>query len=234
MVARGDLALEMSFEETPIAQKRIINVCRSLRRPVITATQMLESMTRAAKPTRAEAADVANAILDGTDALMLSGETAVGVDPVNVVATMARIARRTESAVDAGQLPTPPEPTQSSTTLGVLAAAAKTVAQDIGANVILAYTDTGEAAVNVASERPRPQILALCDDDAVRRRLAIVWGVETRRIDVAHSPDNVLQISRREAVAAGLASTGDRTVIVVGSLFASSDIANVLKVDQIP
>jgi pyruvate kinase len=234
MVARGDLALEMSIEETPIAQKRIMNVCRSLRRPVITATQMLESMTRAARPTRAEAADVANAILDGTDALMLSGETAVGVDPVRVVETMARIARRTERAVEEGHLRPPPEPPAAQTTVGVLADAAKTVAEEVGASLLIAYTDTGESAVNVASERPRPAILALCTSESVRRRLAVVWGVETRLIDVAEVSGQVLETSRREALTSGLAAPGERTVIIVGTLFTDADVSNVLKVDQIP
>lgn len=234
MIARGDLALEMSIEETPIAQKRIMNVCRALRRPVITATQMLESMTHAAKPTRAEAADVANAILDGTDALMLSGETAIGVDPVNVVATMARIARRTERAVEEGHLRPPPEPPPAATTVGVLADAAKTVAAEVGARVIVSYTDTGESATNVSSERPSTPQLALCASEVVERRLAVVWGVETRPIDVAEATGRVPEIARREALAAGLASSGDRIVIVVGTVFPGSDATNVLKVDQIP
>jgi pyruvate kinase len=234
MVARGDLALELSLEETPIAQKRIMNVCRALRRPVITATQMLESMTTSPKPTRAEAADVANAILDGTDAVMLSGETAIGIDPVNVVDVMARIARRTEAAVADGQLRPPPDPPTADTTVGVLAAAAKTVAENIGASLVMAYTDTGESAVYLASERPRPPILALCASEAVRRRLAVVWGVETRLIDVQEAAGQVLETARREALASGLGRSGERTVMLVGTVFGSSDVTNVLKVDQIP
>ena len=235
MVARGDLALEMSIEETPIAQKRIINVCRALRRPVITATQMLESMTQARKPTRAEAADVANAVLDGTDALMLSGETAVGIDPVNVVETMARIARSAERAAAAGDLPRLPRPSLGGDThLGVLASAARTVAESVDARLILTYTDTSEAAVSVASERPRPPILALCASEIVRRRLALAWGVETRLIDVAEASGQVLETARREAIAAGLAGPGDRIVILVGSVFGDSDLMNSLKVDVIP
>jgi len=234
MVARGDLALEMSIEETPIAQKRIINVCRALRRPVITATQMLESMTQATKPTRAEAADVANAILDGSDALMLSGETAIGVDPANTVATMARIALRTERAVDEGQLRPPPEPPPAATTVGVLADAANTVAQQVTARVVVAYTDSGESAINVATRRQRTSQLALCASDVVERRLAIVWGVETRPIDVSHAAGRVHEVARQQVQSAGLASPGDRIVILVGTVFAGSDATNVLKVDRIP
>lgn len=234
MVARGDLALELSIEETPLAQKRIMQVCHAHRRPVITATQMLESMTTSSKPTRAEAADVANAILDGTDALMLSGETAIGVDPVNVVETMARIARRTERAVGEGQLRPPPQPPPARTTVGILAGAARTVAEQVDAAVMMAYTDTGESAVCVSSERPRPPILALCADEVVRRRLALVWGVETRHIEVAEASGKILEVARREALASSLAKPGDRTVIVVGNVFGGDDVSNLLKVDRIP
>ena len=234
MIARGDLALEMSIEETPLAQKHIINVCRTRRRPVITATQMLESMTQSSKPTRAEAADVANAILDGTDALMLSGETAIGVDPVNVVETMARIARRTERAVEEGRLRAPSEPPPADTTLGVLADAARGVSEDVGAALVIAYTETGGSALNLASSRPRAPILALCASEAVRRRLALVWGIETQVIDLAAASGQVVETARREALASGYARVGDRILIVVGNVFGYGDVSNVLKVDRIP
>jgi len=234
MVARGDLALEMSIEDTPLAQKHIMKVCNRLRRPVITATQMLESMTRSSKPTRAEAADVANAILDGTDALMLSGETAIGDDPARVVETMARIARRTERAVHEGDLRLALERPAAESTLGVLAGAAKTVASESKAALLMAYTDTGESAVNLAGERPDAPILALCADDTVRRRLALVWGVETRLIDVRAASSQVLEVARREALASGLAHSGDATVVFIGTVFADSNVSNVLKVDRIP
>ncbi|MBV9734186.1 MAG: pyruvate kinase, partial [Verrucomicrobia bacterium] len=162
MVARGDLALEMSFEDVPIAQKRIISVCRQAGVPVITATQMLESMTAFHKPTRAEAADVANAILDGTDAVMLSGESAVGKFPVEVVATMATIAARAELAWMRGELPSSVELRPVADLDGAVGQATAMIASSVSARAIVAATTSGTTVRRVSCHRPKMPVIALC------------------------------------------------------------------------
>src|SRR6202045_4624173 len=177
MVARGDLALEMSFEDVPIAQKRIITVCRNEGVPVITATQMLESMITFHKPTRAEAADIANAILDGSDAVMLSAESAVGRFPVEAVATMATIAARAEEAWIKGELPIPPSIPDRADLEAAVAHAAHAIANSVSAKAIIAATSSGSTPRRVACHRPKMPILALCSTKEVCRRLALSWGV---------------------------------------------------------
>src|SRR6266403_6355161 len=183
MVARGDLALEMSFEDVPIAQKQIISACRQAGVPVITATQMLESMTNFHKPTRAEAADVANAILDGTDAVMLSGESAIGKFPVEVVETMATIARRAELAWLNGELPIPPTIPDRSDLETAVANAVHVIANSVSAKAIIAATSSGGTPRRVACHRPKMPILALCSSSEVCRRLALSWGVEPTLVE---------------------------------------------------
>src|SRR6201997_3816728 len=178
MVARGDLALEMSFEDVPIAQKRIISVCRNEGVPVITATQMLESMISFHKPTRAEAAAIANAILDGTDAVMLSGESAVGKFPVEVVATMATIAARAEESWITGELPIPPSIPDRADLEAAVGHAAHTIANSVSAKAIIAATSSGGTPRRVACHRPKMPIIALCSTREVCRRMALTWGVQ--------------------------------------------------------
>src|SRR6202007_1013814 len=162
MVARGDLALEMSFEDVPIAQKRIISVCRQAGVPVITATKRLESMPAFHKPTRAEAADVANAILDGTDAVMLSGESAVGKFPVEVVATMATIAARAELAWMRGELPSSVELRPVADLDGAVGQATAMIAGSVSARAIVAATTSGTTVRRVSCHRPKMPVIALC------------------------------------------------------------------------
>src|SRR5580693_480870 len=178
MVARGDLALEMSFEDVPIAQKRIIAVCRQAGVPVITATQMLESMTTFHKPTRAEAADVANAILDGTDAVMLSGESAIGKFPVEVVETMATIARRAELAWMRGELPSSGELRRFADLDGAVGQATAMIASSVSARAIVAATTSGTTVRRVACHRPKMPVIALCSSPETCRRMSLIWGVE--------------------------------------------------------
>ena len=154
MVARGDLALEMSLPEVPVAQKRIIAVCRQAARPVITATQMLESMTHSPKPTRAEATDVANAVFDGTDAVMLSGESAMGEFPVETVATMSAIAARAEAAWLTGEVAPPPPLRETGKLEWVVAHAAKEIAAAVGARAIVTHTTSGSTTRRVTCHRP--------------------------------------------------------------------------------
>ena len=234
MVARGDLALEMSLPEVPIAQKRIIAVCRQAASPVITATQMLESMTHAPKPTRAEATDVANAIFDGTDAVMLSGESAMGEYPVETVAVMAAIAERAERAWLGGELPGPPPLRESSEPGACVARAAEELAMNVGARAILTHTTGGTTTRRVACHRPRMPILALSPDEGVRRRLALIWGVESERSEEIRGTSHMVEVALKAAVARCGARPGDTVVIVAGTPYRVSGRTNLIKVETVP
>jgi pyruvate kinase len=231
MVARGDLGVEIGTEEVPTVQKKIIASANAAGRVVITATQMLESMIDNPRPTRAEASDVANAILDGTDAVMLSGESAVGRFPVETVETMARIAGYTEQhtatrATDRACLGRGTAITRS------LARVAASVAEELGCKMIMALTDSGVTAQLAAGFRPGVPVVALTGEEAVCRRLALWWGVfPVRREDVASSDE--LQASAEERLKAlGLARRGDTVLILSGH----SDLAaatNMLRVHEV-
>src|SRR5215204_4134480 len=176
MVARGDLGVELPLEEVPLVQKRAIQMARENAKPVIVATQMLESMIEHSRPTRAEASDVANAVLDGADALMLSGETSVGRYPVQAVATMARIIDAVESD---GATAVPPLQHAPRTTGGAIAQAAIEIGQRLGASALVSFTQTGDTVRRLARHHCRIPLLAFTPDPAVRSQLALSWGVET-------------------------------------------------------
>lgn len=214
MIARGDLGVELPLEHVPLVQKRAIQMCREAGKPVIVATQMLDSMVSANRPTRAEASDVANAVLDGADALMLSGETSVGQHPAMVVATMARIIEHVErEALDA--LPPLPDREHVSTARA-LTHAAVNVASDIQATHLIAFTETGRSARLIARWRSRTKLLAFTPDPRVRSQLALVWGVETFLVPhVAHTDDMVRQVDKA-LLEIGRATVGERVVIVAG------------------
>ena len=193
MVARGDLGVEMSTEEVPTLQKRIIEMANAAGKVVITATQMLESMIENPRPTRAEASDVANAILDGTDAVMLSAETASGRFPVQAVETMARIAHYTEEQY--GLAPRGPRRVALTTrrrpgsqVARSLARVASTVAEELGCKLIVAFTESGSTARLVSSYRPRAAIAAITYNDDTYRRLALWWGVVPVQVGVRRPP----------------------------------------------
>jgi pyruvate kinase len=230
MVARGDLALEMSFEEVPVAQKRIIAKCRAAAVPVITATQMLESMMHETHPTRAEATDVANAVFDGTDALMLSGETAIGQYPAETIATMAAIAARAEAAWlsgDVAELPDLPPVASIDFTIAYLSHVA---AHQLDAAAIVTYTQSGSTARRLCRHRPHAPILALTPQPITRRRLALSWGVWPILSDEI---DDILQVSTHavdQACQCGLARSGDAVVITAGMPLGMSGNTNLLKV----
>ena len=217
MVARGDLALEMSLPEVPIAQKRIIAVCRQAASVVITATQMLESMTHAPKPTRAEATDVANAIFDGTDAVMLSGESAMGEFPVETVAMMSAIAARAEAAWNDGELPCPPKLEERPELESVVARAAKDIATALDARAIVTHTTSGSTTRRVACHRPGMGLLALCTDERIRRRLTLTWGVESELTEEIRGTAHMVRLALHAAVARGGARPGESVVIVAGT-----------------
>ncbi|HET7517219.1 MAG TPA: pyruvate kinase [Actinomycetes bacterium] len=215
MVARGDLGVELAVEQVPPIQKHIIHRANSLGVPVITATQMLESMVASPRPTRAEASDVANAIFDGTDAVMLSQETAIGQYPVEAVATMMRIAH--EAEVTPYLAPPPPAGGELDVPATVCRAAVQ-MAADLGASAIVAFTESGATARYVSRFRPRTPIIGLTVSELARRRMALFWGVETAsplpmgtqvRGMIAEADDRIVQ--------EGLVQPGDLIVVVAGS-----------------
>jgi pyruvate kinase len=234
MVARGDLALEMSLPEVPIAQKKIINACRTTATPVITATQMLESMTHNHKPTRAEVTDVANAILDGTDAIMLSGESAIGKYPVDAVATMAAIARRTEDALDRGELGRLTEPQQIDSLRSSVGQANRDISRRMKCAAMVVYTLSGATARWVLSHRPETPVLALCPTNAIRRRLTLSWGARSRLVPAVETLREMRRAALEAVVAEGLAKSGDLVTISAGQPFGEPDNTNLLMIERVP
>jgi pyruvate kinase len=234
MVARGDLGVEMPIDEVPMIQKEIIARCNQAGKPVITATQMLESMVSAPHPTRAEASDVANSILDGTDAVMLSGETAVGQYPVEAVQVMHRIAVRTEAALKEGVVVRPNQPLAGS--LSVTEAVAEAVchiAYDIGARAIICATATGSTARLVSKYRPKTPIVAFTPSESTYRQLALSWGVQPRLIPEVHTMEEMLQTAVNTAVNMGVAQKDDKVVVTAGVPFGVAGNTNLIKVHTI-
>ena len=214
MVARGDLGVELPLEAVPLVQKEAVQLCRQEGKPVIVATQMLESMITSARPTRAEVSDVANAVLDGADAVMLSGETSVGQHPSLVVTTMSRIIEH----VEAGGLARVPalEEDREGSTAKALTHAAVNVAHDVAAGHLIAFTETGFSARLIARWRAKTPILAFTPNARVRSMLSLVWGVETFLVpQVRHTDDMVTQVDRA-LLDIGRATMGERVVIVAG------------------
>lgn len=215
MVARGDLGVELPLEYVPMVQKHAISVARAAAKPVIVATQMLDSMISASRPTRAEASDVANAVLDGADALMLSGETSVGVNPVHVVETMATIISHVESEA-LGQAPELPE-IRSGSTARAVAIASVNVGKSVGAAALAAFSETGRSARLVALHRPVTPITAFTPDPRVRRQLALVWGVDAFLVDPVRHTDQMVDQVDAALLANNRSAIGDRVVIIAGS-----------------
>ncbi|MGZ3682095.1 MAG: pyruvate kinase [Ktedonobacterales bacterium] len=225
MVARGDLGVEMPLERVPVVQKRIIARANALGLPVITATQMLESMIHNPRPTRAEASDVANAILDGTDAVMLSGETSVGAYPIEAVRVMVRIALETE-----GHWPmTPPEPRGHATMAQAVSAAANTLAYQAHAELIAVFTRTGASARLISKERPMATIVAYTPFERVYRTLALWWGVTPRRSELLGTTEELIEWVDANLRKEGLASTGEEIVIMGGMPVAGRAPTNFVK-----
>ena len=219
MVARGDLGVEMPLEDVPIVQKRIIRKCHDTGTPVITATEMLDSMVHARRPTRAEASDVANAVLDGTDAVMLSGETAIGDDPVRVVETMDRIVRQVEASpeYDEGREAHIPAADDESRT-EALARSARYLARDVGASAIVAASESGYTARKTAKFRPGVPVVATTPNDRVRRQLALSWGVSPNYSSYRDDIDGMMNDAVDAALDAGVAKSGDTLVVMSGMM----------------
>jgi len=232
MVARGDLGVEMPLEEVPLVQKQAIHLCRQNAKPVIVATQMLESMITHSRPTRAEASDVANAVLDGADAVMLSGETGVGAHPVGVVATMASII----SATEAGGVPVRPldlRPEDLDEIPEVVTMAAANISRNLGAAAIVVATETGSSAELVARHRTEVPIIAITPHRDVRNALMLVWGVTAARISAVTSTDQLIERVNGALLRRKLVHAGDKLVVIIGSPPGKAGSANTVRVHTV-
>ncbi|MFY9504370.1 MAG: pyruvate kinase [Dethiobacteria bacterium] len=233
MVARGDLGVELPTEEVPLLQKKIIRQCNRAGKPVITATQMLESMIHHSRPTRAEASDVANAIIDGTDAVMLSGETAVGRFPVEAVQTMSRIARRTEEALDFNKILADSEQSVEKNVTDAISYATCQAAQELGAAAIITSTESGHTARMVSKYRPRAPIIAVTPRYGIAAGLQLTWGVIPVLCPPADSTDEMFVTATRASQQAGLIRDGDLVVITAGVPVGVPGTTNLLRVETV-
>ncbi len=233
MVARGDLGVELPPEEVPLAQKRIVRTARQLGRPVVVATQMLESMITAPAPTRAEASDVATAVFDGADAVMLSAETAAGQFPFEAVNIMDRIVARVEEDSGWRAMIEASRPAPEHSAADAIAAAARQVAHTIGADVICAFTASGSTALRAARERPEAPIIGLTSSVQTARRLSLVWGVHAVTSPEAHSMTETVARATRTAGQEGFAISGDQIVVIAGIPFGQPGTTNALRVAQL-
>ena len=233
MVARGDLGVELPAEQVPAIQKRIVRACRRLGKPVIVATQMLESMVSAPVPTRAEASDVATAIYDGADAVMLSAESASGQYPVESVAMMDRIIRQTEAdphyrdAIESSH--TPP----AANTADAIGWAARSVAGLLDVAALVAYTSSGSSAQRMSRERPRAPIIGMTPRRATARRLTLVWGVNPVLCHDVMSVSEMTEVAVETAQKRGFAKSGQTIVVAAGMPFGSAGTTNLLRIAQV-
>jgi pyruvate kinase len=230
MVARGDLGVELPLEQVPIVQKRAIQLCREKAHPVIVATQMLDSMMSAPRPTRAEVSDVANAVMDGADAVMLSGETSVGNYPIEAVSTMARIATAAE---EASLRSTHTFDRMPETTGGAIARAAAEVGAIVGAKALIAFTMSGDTARRLARYRSPIQLLAFTSAPEVRGQLALSWGVDTFQVPFVHHTDDMVRQVESALLSLGRCEKGDKVVIAAGSPPGNPGSTNALRVHVI-
>ena len=233
MVARGDLGVELPFEEVPYAQKRIISLCNRLGRPVITATQMLESMITHPRPTRAEASDVANAILDGTDAVMLSAETAAGQYPRLAVEAMSRIIAEIEGKPNPWRREDRRHGETTVSTEFAIAAASSAAVTMLNAPVLIVFTKSGFSARVVASHRPSVPILVLTDVPRTFHQLALVWGVIPELVHHCSTYDEMVRLALEAVERRGLARPGDRVVVTAGVPFDVPGTTNLMKVETV-
>ncbi|MDB5371190.1 MAG: pyk [Roseomonas sp.] len=230
MVARGDLGVEMPPEEVPLIQKRIVRAARELGKPVVVATQMLESMISSPSPTRAEASDVATAVFDGADAVMLSAESAAGQFPFEAVNMMDRILSRVEQDSGWRQLTDAARPAPLKNSASAIATAARQVAETIDAKVIATFSATGSTTLRVARERPSSPILGLTASESVARRMAVVWGVHPLLSHEPNSMTDMVNKAVRAAASEGFAESGDEIVVTAGVPFGTPGTTNALRV----
>jgi pyruvate kinase len=229
MVARGDLGVELPLEDVPLVQKRAVSAARERAKPVIVATQVLESMISAPRPTRAEASDCANAVLDGADAIMLSAETSVGTYPVEAVSTMARIIETAEQ--DLGRLP--PLKTAPRTLGGAIAQAAAEVGAAVGARYLVAHTLSGDTARRLARYRSYVPVLGFTPIPGVRNQMALFWGVETFVVPFANSTDEMVRQVDEALLKIGRCSPGELVVVVAGTPPGVAGMTNTMRVHRI-
>ncbi|MFO8006851.1 MAG: pyruvate kinase, partial [Candidatus Brocadiia bacterium] len=232
MVARGDLGIEMPTEAVPAAQKQIIRSANRLGVPVITATQMLESMVDSPRPTRAEASDVANAILDGTDAVMLSGETSIGRYPVQTVRMMDKIARHIEQYLREQDAAVPEVEEVHNRAEHALANAACMIARRLEAAGIVPFTQTGSTARYVSQRRPSAPIYALTPDESTYRRLALLWAVRPVKLEMFETTDEMVQQGTRRLRQIGLVAAGDTIVYIAGASTITPGGTDMLKIHR--
>ncbi|MCT4606620.1 MAG: pyruvate kinase [Marinisporobacter sp.] len=230
MVARGDLGVEIPTEQVPLAQKMMIQKCNSVGKPVITATQMLDSMMRNPRPTRAEVTDVANAIFDGTDAIMLSGETAAGKYPVEAVKTMANIAKTTEDALDYQAILREKSVGKNISITDAVSHATCTSAQDLRASAIITATSSGHTARMVSKFRPKAPIIASTTNEKVVRRLLLNWNVYPIMTSKGDSTDEIFDFSVKKSLEAGYIKAGDLVIITAGVPVGVAGSTNTIKV----
>ena len=231
MVARGDLGVEIPFEQVPLMQKMLVRKCNAAGKPVITATQMLMSMVNNPRPTRAEVTDIANAVLDGTDALMLSEETAMGNHPVEAVSVMSRIASNTESSADFIEFMQKRVIPERATTPDAISHAASMVAQSLGSAAIITPTSSGSTARMIARYRPTQPIIAISPHPATVARLSLIWGVVAVAVDDLLDTDDMTKKARDIAGKMGLVKTGDTVVITAGVPIGVEGTTNLIKVE---
>jgi pyruvate kinase len=230
MVARGDLGVELPLEQVPLVQKRAVELARRWAKPVIVATQMLESMIENSRPTRAEASDVANAVLDGADALMLSGETSVGKYPVETVATMARIIESTE---ENGLERIPDLGTKPHTHSGAVVKAALDIADLLGSKYVCVFTESGDTLRRVSRLRSRIPVLAFTPNESVRRKMALVWGATTFLAEHVKHTDQMIKQVDEIVMESGKCKLGDEVIVVAGSPPGIPGSTNSLRVHRV-
>ena len=230
MVARGDLGVEIPVEEVPLVQKMIIAKCNRAGKPVITATQMLDSMIRNPRPTRAEASDVANAIFDGTDCIMLSGETANGKYPVEAVKIMSKIAERTEMSLNYTEMIKKRKPMKADNVTSAISYSTCTTAAELGASAIITATQSGHTARMVSKYRPEALLIATTPYEDVARKLSIVWGVYPIIAERMDSTDEVIEHSVNQAIESGYIKKGELVVIAAGIPVGFTGTTNMIKV----
>jgi pyruvate kinase len=230
MVARGDLGVEMPLEQVPLVQKRAVQLCRELAKPVIVATQMLDSMIENARPTRAEASDVANAVLDGADAVMLSGETSIGKYPIVTVQTMARIVTTTEAA---GDRSVPRLQHDPRTRGGAITHAASNIARAIGAKALVAFSQTGDTVRRLARLHCELPLLAFTPDPCVQNQLTLSWGVETFLVDYVEHTDTMFRQVDHAMLGLGRGVPGELVVVVAGTPAGTPGSTNTLRIHQL-
>jgi pyruvate kinase len=229
MVARGDLGVEMPLEQVPVVQKRAIEVCRDNAKPVIVATQMLESMINHSRPTRAEASDVANAVIDGADAVMLSGETSVGKYPVQAVATMGRIIASVEaSGFRVGKLRHNPR-----TPGGAIVKAARDIGDALGAVALVAFTQTGDTARRLSRLQPQQQLLVFTPVEQVQRQMALLWGAEAHLVWTVKTTDDMVRQVDSALINRGVCHPHDLVIVVAGTPPATPGATNTIRIHHI-